>query len=331
MKEELLYLLTTKYVDNHKWESDSRKGLELLAVLKKNLLPKFQLLHHYEDQIDFWENELGVNYFQYWLEYSENNTLIDLSDFELSAEKKDIPELHKWLLKQLPDFIVKIGKEKIKDEYGYFVYKRIESKLVSFDKLKNIYLDEPFSSVTKKKIDEVKLKFVQYEKQRMLPHVLPSDFHLYETFVNEKIELDFSNVYPNILNTISVHNAYNFALFRLFLNGDIKNADTNKEEASRNIKKQLSPSEIIVALEVSGVLELLQNRDTTDRDIAKFLSILTGNGEQGLREALIDHKKPMIGDRKIKRIRDLTSIKKILKEKQFKNEKWYTKIDIEIK
>lgn len=315
--KELTYLLTTKYKDQEKFNKDSAKGWKVLEDLRAKKLPEFKKIQYYENQLEFWEEELGVNYFFYFLEYCDGLMLINISDFELFSPESERSQLNEWLLEKASEYISRRIIELKGNEY---LIRQLKFKYVSFDSLKMDF--ELLFTESSNPFELVKNELLTFDK-KIEGLILPDIYNYYREY---KIAPDYSKVTPQINYLLKINNTYQYALYRDYLQNVFdKYAKKNDSTLSNTAKaEQLTSAQIALILHYTGVLEALQNHALDNTVKARIISSITGNGYKGIYDPI-----GKVHNDSLKTKKNLIAVLKRLKECDL--DQFTSKVDFDLK
>ena len=304
--EDLKYLITTQYIDQEKWQRDSQKGWEVLEELRSKYLPEFKKMLYYENQFDFWDEVLGVNYLYYALEYTEGNMLINLYEFELTAPESDWQQLNEWLLEKTSEYISKRLKEVGKDEYQK---RYLKTKFVSFDALKSDFELRFSEAVNHPEL--IKNELASFDK-KIGALVLPE---VYNDYLKYRIVPDYTKIAPQLYYLLRIHNSFQYALYREYLQTELDRSDKKQNPSFAIVTKgePLTNAQIALILHYTGVIENLMNSQYDKTVIARIIGAMTGIGYKGIYTPICK-----IHQDTLKTKENLTAIQKRLKEYNLK-------------
>lgn len=303
--KDLKYLIETKYVDQKKWQKDSIKGFSVYEKLNAQYLPEFKEILYYENQLEFWEKKLGVDYFYYHLEYLDGSVLINLHNFELFAPESDWQSLNEWFIEKASEYIYKRLIEVGNDAYQV---KILKTKVTSFEALKSDF--EMRFAESSDTAEFIRNELFTFDKNGHLYTFLNSA-EVFNNYKNYRSVPDYAKIYPQINNLLRIHNAYQYALYREYLQTEFEKSEKKQNPSlSTAIKSEpLTNAQIALLLYYTGVIEALKNIPFDNTVIARIISSITGAGFKGIYDPI---REVQVGSLKAKK--DLIAVLKRLKD-----------------
>lgn len=275
--KDLKYLIETPYVDQNKWQEDSKKGWGVYEKLNDKYLPEFKDILYFENQFEFWEKRLGVNYFYYHLEYLDGIVLINLHNFDLFAPESDWGTLNEWLITKASEYISNRINQVANDSYHV---NRLKSKIVSFETLKSDF--ELRFSETSNPASFIQNELLEFDK-KMSVYMLQGSKEVFDNYKKYSLAPDYSKIPPHINHLLKVHNGYQYALYHEYLQNEFEKTrkKVNPSLPTSPKSEPLTNAQIALMLHYTGVLQALQNIQYDNTVIARIVSAITGAGFKG--------------------------------------------------
>lgn len=276
--KDLKYLIETEYVDQNKWQEDSKKGWAVYQKLNDKYLPEFKKILYYENQFEFWEKKLGVNYFYYHLEYLDGLVLINLHNFDLYAPESDWIELNEWLIKNAAEYIssrlIGVGND-------VYQINKLKAKVVSFATLKSDF--ELRFSETSNTTDIIQNELLDFDKNKSL-YMSQASIEVFDKYMNYGVIPDYTRIPPDIHYLLKIHNGYQYALYREYLQNELARSRKKGNPSLPTSAKSepLTNAQIALLLHYTGVIQALQDVQFDNTVIARIISSITGGGFKGI-------------------------------------------------
>ncbi|MBN8837088.1 MAG: hypothetical protein J0I09_07510 [Sphingobacteriia bacterium] len=261
-------------------EQNSKKAFDLVSQLKETKLERFKSLNSYEEQYNFWENEIGINYFKYHFEYSQNHTQIVLAEFELFTDESSWKNLNDWYLREIPKYINKRLKRIDKYQEDLKYRKKLKSAFVEFDELKEKF-EHKLSEQKNPKIliQEEAIKIDDWISNQ---NFLQANYYnqYFENYLKYDMSPDYSKVFPSVHNVLLVNNFYQYARYKEYLEQKLNK--TKGTQISVHSDENLTNAQIALLLHYTNVISILEDNGLDKTVISRIISAITNRSQKGL-------------------------------------------------
>lgn len=259
--------------------------------------PVFKQINHWRDKVDYWNNDLKLDYFEFLTKFNES---IELHPFKIYPELGEEKNYNKWVLENYP-----ISQSKNNWPIKLIVLSELNEKLVkelsSHSDKKKILQD------TLMKIDN-SFQVSRFGIANYFNLEYSADYSTYQNQLKYASDPDYSKFFHG-LSIISYENGNTLAKFRKYVEARL--TDILDKKSPENKEESLTVDQIALLLYYSGAIVGMKN--TAKTSIAKLFAPLLAVNFKNFYDALRE-----IEGRNLKNSKNLYAIKAYLEKNKIK-------------